>query len=180
MISFHEIASALMHLPQLWMLGGEILVPPDPTIVTPTDAIESLLLHIDFKLWISRVGGLVAFIGAIKFALSVKSDDAREQLQAALIMVSGFMIQAAIGNLGVFEMPAVYSDAAAANEFKLILDFIGGWARRVGALAMLLGGVIFGFGTKDSNPGSKVSGLRTMATGGITVAVSGILSTFVN
>ena len=94
-------------------------------------------------------------------------------------MVSGFMIQAAIGNLGVFDLPDVYTDAAATQEFRSILDFIGGWSHRVGALAMLLGGVIFGLAAKDSNPGSKISGLKTMAAGGMTVAVSGILSTFV-
>lgn len=174
-----QLASVLLRLPQLLPMDGEILIPPDPSIASPSDAVDHLLLHIDFSRWISRVGGLVAFIGAIKFALSVKSEDAREQLQAALIMVSGFMIQAAIGNLGVFNMPDVYTDAAATQEFQSILDFIGGWSRRVGALAMLLGGAIFGFATKDSNPGAKVSGLKTMAAGGMTVAVSGILGTFV-
>ena len=169
----------LLQFASTLMLSGEILLPPDASIASPSDAVEHLLMHIDFARWISRVGGLVAFIGAIKFALSIKSEDAREQLQAALIMVSGFMIQAAIGNLGVFNMPDVYTDAAATQEFRSILDFIGGWSRRVGALAMLLGGAIFGLAAKDSNPGSKISGLKTMAAGGMTVAVSGILSTFV-
>ena len=169
----------LLHFASTLLLSGEILLPPDASIASPSDAVEHLLMHIDFARWISRVGGLVAFIGAIKFALSIKSEDAREQLQAALIMVSGFMIQAAIGNLGVFDLPDVYTDAAATQEFRSILDFIGGWSRRVGALAMLLGGVIFGLAAKDSNPGSKISGLKTMAAGGMTVAVSGILSTFV-
>ncbi len=169
----------LLQFASTLMLSGEILLPPDASIVSPSDAVEHLLMHIDFARWISRVGGLVAFIGAIKFALSIKSEDAREQLQAALIMVSGFMIQAAIGNLGVFGLPDVYTDAAATQEFRSILDFIGGWSRRVGALAMLLGGVIFGLAAKDNNPGSKISGLKTMAAGGMTVAVSGILSTFV-
>ncbi len=172
------LIQSLLHIPRM-MLDGEILVPPDPSIASPSDAVDHLLLHIDFSRWIARVGGLVAFIGAIKFALSVKSEDARDQLQAALIMVSGFMIQAAIGNLGVFNMPSVYTDAAATLEFQSILNFIGTWARRVGALAMLLGAAIFGFAAKNSDPGAKISGLKTMAAGGMTVAVSGILSTFV-
>lgn len=175
MITLQSITSFLMYLPMV----GEILTPPDPSIVTPKDAIESLLLSIDFKQWISRAGGLIAFIGAIKFALSVKSDDTREQIQAALIMVSGFMIQAAIGNLNVFEIPDHYSVAASDQEFKAILLFIGNWARRVGALAMLLGGIVFGLAIKDSNPGSKVQGLKTLAAGGITIAVSGLLGTMV-
>ena len=78
----------LLHFASTLMLSGEILLPPDASIVSPSDAVEHLLMHIDFARWISRVGGLVAFIGAIKFALSIKSEDAREQLQAALIMVS--------------------------------------------------------------------------------------------
>lgn len=175
MISLQGITAVLLALP----MAGEILPPPDPNIATPSDAVTSLLQNIDFKLWISRVGGLVAFIGAIKFALSIKSDDAREQLQAVLIMVSGFMIQAAIGNLGVFNMPAQYSVVASNLEFQSILNFIGKWARRVGAVALLIGATMLGFGTKDNNPGSKVSGLRTMAAGGITAALSGILGTFV-
>ena len=112
----------LLHFASTLMLSGEILIPPDASIASPSDAVENLLMHIDFARWISCVGGLVAFIGAIKFALSIKSEDAREQLQAALIMVSGFMIQAAIGNLGVFDLPDVYTDAAATQEFRSILD----------------------------------------------------------
>lgn len=158
--------------------AGEGLVEPAST--DPSGAILNLLGNITLSTWIARVGGLVAFIGAIKLALSLKNEDAREQIQAAMITVSGIMIQAAIGNLGVFKFPSgSYTTAAANAEFTSILDFIGGWTARVGGIAMLLGGIMFGFAIKDSDAGSKVSGLKALAAGGITIAVSGLLKTFV-
>lgn len=132
-----------------------------------------------FQLWISRIGGLVAFIGAVKFALGVKDDEAKEQLQGVLIMVSGFMIQAAVGDLSIFNIPSTYTDADANKEFQSILKFIGKWVRRVGALAMIIGATMFGFSIKDNDAVKKVSGLKTMAAGGIAVSVSALLHTFV-
>ncbi|MBR5180243.1 MAG: hypothetical protein IKW90_15815 [Lachnospiraceae bacterium] len=150
---------------------------PDPPTGTPNELAKD---GIDFfQLWISRIGGIVAFIGAVKFALGVKDDEAKEQLQGVLIMVSGFMIQAAVGNLDIFNIPATYSDAAAETEFESILQFIGRWVRRVGALAMLIGATMFGFSIKDNDAVKKVSGLKTMAAGGIAVSVSAFLHTFV-
>ncbi len=150
---------------------------PDPPSGTPNELAEKGIEF--FSLWIDRMGGLVAFIGAIKFALSIKSDDAKEQLQAVLTMISGFMIQAAVGNIDIFQMPAVYTQAAADAEFRAILDFIGSWARRVGALAAFLGAVLFGFAVKDNNAGQKVTALKTIAAGGITMSVAALLSSFV-
>lgn len=175
MIAMKALASILLP-----MAGGSGVVLGEPAPTDPSGAILNLLGNITLSTWIARVGGLVAFIGAIKFALSIKNEDAREQIQAAMIMVSGIMIQAAIGNLGVFNIPSgSYSQAAADLEFQSILTFIGGWTARVGGIAMLLGGIMFGFALKDSDAGSKVNGLKTLAAGGITVAVSGLLNTFV-
>lgn len=129
-----------------------------------------------FTTWIARVGGLVAFIGAIKFALSVKADDARDQLNAVLTMVSGFMIMAAVNNMGLFSLTTTDADTI----FHNIMDFIGTWTRRVGALGCLIGAVMFGFSIKDENAGSKINGLRTFAAGAICISVSGILTTFVS
>ena len=53
-----------------------------------------------FGTWISRIGGLVAFIGAIKFALSIKADETRDQLPALLTMVSGFRISCCSSGAG--------------------------------------------------------------------------------
>ena len=163
----------MMHL---LLLSGHIL-PPLPGTTDPAAIAQSGINF--FSTWIARIGGIVAFIGAVRFALSIKSDDAREQLQAVLTMVSGFMIVAAVSNLGIFQIPSSYTAAAANAEFAVIMRFIGTWARRVGALAMCIGAVMFGFATKDNNPGSKVTGLKTMAAGGITAAVSTLLPLFV-
>ena len=156
----------------------ETYIPADPIIDyppsgSPTELAGGAIAF--FALWLSRIGGIVAFAGAIKFALSIKSDDAREQLQAVLIMVSGFMITAAVQNLDVFSIPDTYTATSAELEFKSIMDFIGSWARRVGALGMLLGAVMFGLAIKDNNAGSKISGLKTLSAGAIAVSVSSLL-----
>ena len=77
-----------------------LAILPTPPGGTPADIAQNGLTF--FSVWIARIGGLVAFIGAVKFALSIKNDDAKEQLQSVLVMVSGFMIVAAIRNLGIF------------------------------------------------------------------------------
>ncbi len=155
-----------------------VSILPNPPSGTPAEIAQHGLDF--FSTWIARIGGLVAFIGAIKFALSIKNDDAKEQLQSVLIMVSGFMIVSAIRDLSVFNIPSVYSDSAANAEFKAILTFIGRWTRRVGALALFIGAVMFGFSIKDNNASSKVTSLKTISAGGCAVAVSAILPTFAN
>ena len=128
-----------------------------------------------FGTWISRIGGLVAFIGAIKFALSIKSDETRDQLPALLTMVSGFMIQAPIANLGLFDLAAMNTETI----FQNLLLFIGRWTRRVGAAGTLVGAVMFGFSIKDNNAVGKVAALKTFAAGASVASVSGILHTFI-
>ena len=152
------------------------MVLPVPPSGSPAELAQNGLDF--FGTWIARIGGLVAFIGVIKFALSIKSEDAKEQLQAVLIMVSGFMIVSAIRDLSIFNIPSAYSDTAANNEFSAILGFIGKWTRRVGALALILGAFMFGFSVKDSNAGGKVISLKTISAGGLAMAVSAILPTF--
>ena len=66
----------------------------------PNEAIKTGITF--FSTWIARIGGIVAFIGAVKFALSVKSEDGKEQMTALLVMVSGFMIRAAIKEMNLF------------------------------------------------------------------------------
>ncbi len=152
------------------------LVLPEPPGGTPAEIAQNGLDF--FSTWIARIGGLVAFIGAIKFALSIKSEDAKEQLQAVLVMISGFMIVSAIRDLSVFSIPSAYSHTAANNEFSAILAFIGKWTRRVGSLALLLGAFMFGFSVRDNNAGGKVTSLKTISAGGLAMAVSAILPTF--
>mgnify|MGYP004657621791 FL=1 len=154
---------------------------PTPPSGTPSEIVQTGLDF--FSTWIARIGGIVAFIGAIKFALSIKSEDAKEQLQAVLVMISGFMIVSAIRNLSIFSIPntgLISPDVAANLEFRSILSFIGKWTRRVGSLALLIGSLMFGFSVKDNNANGKVNSLKTISAGGITIAVSAILPTFAN
>lgn len=152
------------------------LVLPEPPGGTPAEIAQN---GIDFfSTWIARTGGLIAFIGAIKFALSIKSDDAKEQLQAVLIMVSGFMIVSAVRDLSIFDIPSSYSTTAANKEFSAILTFIGKWTRRVGALALFIGSLMFGFSVKDNNAGGKITSLKTVSAGSLAMAVSAVLPTF--
>ena len=117
------------------MLGALLSILPTPPTGTPQQLAADGITY--FTLWISRLGGIVAFVGAVKFALSIKSEDPREQIQAALTMVAGFMIVSAVNNLNVFTFGAAGIDA----EFNAIMTFIGRWVGRIGALALLLGSI---------------------------------------
>jgi hypothetical protein len=148
------------------------ILPPPPT-GTPAQLAAGAITF--FTVWIARLGGLVAFVGAVKFALSIKTEDANEKILAAMTMVSGFMIVAAVNNLGIFNFGAAGADA----EFNAILTFIGRWVGRVGALTLFIGATMFGFAIKEHNATAKVAGLKTMAAGGVTAAVAVLLPQFV-
>ena len=154
-----------------------LTILPVPPTGTPNELAKDGIAF--FATWLIRIGGIIAFIGAVKLALSIKDDNAKEQLLAVLVMVSGFMIKAAVSDLNIFNIPAVYSEAAANAEFHAILGFIAKWIRRVGALGMFLGAVMLGLSAKSNDAGQKVNGLRTLSSGGIVVAVSTIIGTFV-
>ena len=154
-----------------------LTILPVPPTGTPNEIAKTGIEF--FATWIIRLGGLIAFIGAIKLALSIKDDNAKEQLLAILVMVSGFMIKAAVSDLNIFHIPAVYSEAAANSEFHAILGFISKWVRRVGAAGMFFGAIMLGLSFKSYDAGQKVNGLKTISSGGIVVAVSTIISTFV-
>ena len=150
---------------------------PDAPAGSPADmAVDGITF---FSTWIRRIGALVAFSGAVKLCLSLKNDEGREQMAAILTMVSGFMISAAVNGLNLFQIPAVYTQAAADNEFRAILTFIGRWIRRVGAAGMFFGAVMSGLAIKDQNPASKANGIKLMAVGGMVWAVSVLVNTIV-
>lgn len=150
---------------------------PTPPEGTPSELAQNGITF--FATWIERCGGLIAFIGAVKLALSIKDDNTKEQMLAILVMVSGFMIKAAVGDLNIFNIPKTYTEAAANAEFQSILKFIGKWTRRVGAFGMFMGAASLGLSMKNHDAGQKVLALRAIASGGIVVAISAILHTFV-
>lgn len=57
-----------------------------------------------FITWIRRIGMMVAFVGAIMFALAIKNNDA-EQKQAGLItMIAGFIVAALCAASNMFDL----------------------------------------------------------------------------
>ncbi len=150
---------------------------PNPPTGTPnellTDGVEF------FEVWLKRIGGFVAFAGAIKLALNLRTDDTKEQLSAVLIMVAGFMISDAVSAMDIFNIPATYTEASANIEFDSIVDFIAKWIRRVGAFGILLGSITIGFSIKDNDASSKVTGIKSLIVGAMVVAITGILKTFI-
>lgn len=149
------------------------VLPPAPPIGSPQQLMGGAITF--FTTWIARVGGVVALIGAIKFALSIKNDDSKEMLTSLLVMVSGFIISSATSS-GIF---TVSSGMTADAEFTQIMQFIARWLRRVGAVGTLIGAVMFGFSIKDNNATTKISALKTFAAGAMTMAIAAIWTTFV-
>jgi hypothetical protein len=160
------------------LLDPPVTLPPPSVLPTPPEGTPAELAAnaiAEFTVWLLRIGGFVAFIGAVKFALSIKTEDAREQIQAVLVMVSGFMIVAAVDGLDLFSFGVAGADA----EFDSIMAFIGKWVGSVGAITLLIGAIIFALAIRDSNANAKISGLKTMAAGGITSSVAVMLPMFV-
>ena len=135
----------------------------------PNEAIKTGITF--FSTWIARIGGIVAFIAAVKFALSVKSDDGKEQMTALLVLVSGFMIQAAVKSLNIFAIPGA--------EFSSLVSFISKWIRHVGAVGAFVGAVMFAFSIKDNNAVNKVTALKTLTAGAMVIAIAAMLPSMV-
>jgi drug/metabolite transporter (DMT)-like permease len=47
--------------------------------------------------WLGRVGALVAFIGAVMLALSIKNNDAEQKQPAILTLVAGVLVAVVCG-----------------------------------------------------------------------------------
>lgn len=60
-----------------------------------TGAEEAYTATINFFItWIRRIGMMVAFVGAIMFALAIKNDDAERKQSGLITMVAGFVVAA--------------------------------------------------------------------------------------
>lgn len=145
---------------------------PTPPSGTPSNIAVHVLSF--FGKWIVRIGGMVAFIGLVKLGLSLKEENAKEQMEAVLIAISGFMIRSAIRSLNVFKTVPTDAD----TEFSAILSFIGSWTRKVGTLGMFLGAIIFALSFRENNANGKVTGVRTMSAGGVIICVSAMIYFF--
>ncbi len=153
-----------------FMLPIAAILPTLPTVSSPAELMHGAIDF--FSTWIARIGGVVALIGMIKFALSVKNEDSRESLSAILTAIAGFIIMEYVTTTFSF------STTTADTEFQNIMVFAMRWIRRVGSLALLLGAVTFGLSIKDNNAVNKVNGMKTIAAGGIVIATSAIWRLF--
>lgn len=55
-----------------------------------------------FAKWIGRVGLVIAFVGAIQFALGIKSEDAEGKSRGLMVLVAGFIVFAVTKSLNLF------------------------------------------------------------------------------
>lgn len=55
-----------------------------------------------FALWIGRIGIVVAFVGAVMFGFSIKSDDPEGKQRGLMTMVAGFIVFAITKSLNMF------------------------------------------------------------------------------
>lgn len=143
-------------------------VLPEVPTGTPSQIAKDALDF--FSKWIGRVGGLIALIGFVKMALGFKEDSSKETLEGALIAISGLIIKAAIESLDVFTTSPISAD----TEFQALQDFISKWLAKLGGLALFLGAILFALGMKDNDAHGKVTGVKTIATGGVIIGLSAI------
>lgn len=59
-----------------------------------------------FAKWIKRIGLLVAFVGAVMFALAIKNNDADQKQTGLLTMVAGFIVSALCTAIDMFGITA--------------------------------------------------------------------------
>ena len=57
-----------------------------------------------FVKWIGRIGGVVAFVDAVMFALAIKNNDAEAKQSALLTMIAGFVAAAVAAASNMFNM----------------------------------------------------------------------------
>ena len=57
-----------------------------------------------FVKWIGRVGGVIAFVGAIMFALAIKNNESDSKQNALLTMIAGFVAAAVAAASNMFNM----------------------------------------------------------------------------
>lgn len=146
------------------------ILPTLPSVTSPSDLMHGAIEF--FTVWIARIGGIVALIGMIKFALSVKNEDSRESLAAILTAVSGFIIMEYVRTTFNF------TTTSADTDFQALMMFCMKWIRRVGSMALLLGAVTFGLSVKDNSATQKIAGMKTIAAGGIVIATSALWRMF--
>ena len=128
----------------------------------------------DFSVWIERIGLIVAFAGAIKFAIAIKDDDSKDKTLGLLTMVSGFLIaeiaDATSVNYYLFSIPKDAADVTA--YWNRLMPYIRKWIRRIGRFVMFIGATEFALAFKSNDAGLKITGLKSIATGAMIAALA--------
>ena len=57
-----------------------------------------------FITWIRRIGMMIAFVGAIMFALAVKNNDSEQKQSGLITMVDGFIVAALCAASSMFDL----------------------------------------------------------------------------
>ena len=118
MLFLYPIQRKEMHMHFIIQPVSAIL-PTLPPVSSPSDLMHGAIEF--FSTWIARIGGIVALIGMIKFALSVKNEDSRESLAAILTAISGFIIMEYVTTIFTF------STGTAESEFQSLMIFAMRW-----------------------------------------------------
>jgi hypothetical protein len=151
-----------------------LAILPTPPNGTPAEIAEVGIEFFDD--WIQRVGGIVAFIGAIKLALAIRTEELTEKIQALGILISGFLIVSAVTTLDIF---TVMGGAGADAEFEAIMEHIATWTTYLGGTVMAFGAVNIAFALRDFDSGKKQTAILNCIAGAIVIAVSQSLRLFV-
>lgn len=170
-MSFEEIWKIVEDLFSLTEASKNIL--PEVPKGTPEELAAGAITH--FKAWLSRIGGVVAFIGGVKLALGMRSTEDTEKIQGVTIMVSGFMAIAMVENVDLF---AFTGDAE--KEFTSLMSFVSSWITLVGGAVFVFGVAALGLALRNSHESTpKVNAVKTMAAGGMIGGIARLLHLFV-
>ena len=88
-----------------FMLAAFTMVSSAAAPAAPAGAEGTYQTVIQFFItWLTRIGMLVGLVGAIMFALAIKSNDAEQKQAGLLTMVAGFVVAAVCGAADMFNL----------------------------------------------------------------------------
>lgn len=148
------------------------------TFPSGSDANAFNHLITEFSTWICRIGGLIMFFGAVKFALAIKEGDPKDKTLALLTFVAGaIIIDVATKSSSnyLFTIPSNFDEATAKLKFDNLTLFISKWVKRVGGFIAFVGGTEIAMSIRNNDAGAKVSGSYTLVTGAILIGTATLL-----
>ena len=86
----------------LFAVSASAAAPPAPAGGDAEGTYQTVIQF--FITWLTRIGMLVGLVGAIMFALAIKSNDAEQKQAGLLTMVAGFVVAAVCGASSMFNL----------------------------------------------------------------------------